>query len=110
MRRPPSSARNAPPFPHPPLYRSTRAAICQKLFAGHQPVAHGFVNPLDSVYEPEVSKYSYDPARAAALLDEAGWTVVKDGIRHNAQGDSTEDRTVGNECVSTLHARRSPSY
>ena len=69
------------------VYAINRKAISQKLFAGHQPVAHGFVNPLDSVYEPEVPKYPFDPKRAAALLDEAGWTVVKDGIRHNAKGE-----------------------
>ncbi|MEE8248213.1 MAG: ABC transporter substrate-binding protein, partial [Alphaproteobacteria bacterium] len=29
----------------------------------------------------------YDPEKAADLLDQAGWTAFKDGIRHNAGGE-----------------------
>ena len=32
-------------------------------------------------YEPNVMKYPYDPARARALLDAAGWKTGPDGIR-----------------------------
>jgi len=58
-----------------------RQAISERLFGGRQPVAHGAVNPLDSVYYDGVPTYSYDPAAAAALLDEAGWIVGPDGVR-----------------------------
>ena len=50
-----------------------REAISKSLFAGRQPVADSFVNPLDVGYTDDVPHYPYDPARAAALLDEAGW-------------------------------------
>jgi len=64
-----------------------RAAITKQLFAGHQPVAHGQTNPLDSVYNAKIPKYAYDPKQAKKLLAEAGWTQIRDGIRHNAKGE-----------------------
>jgi peptide/nickel transport system substrate-binding protein len=64
-----------------------REAISEKLFAGRQPVAHTSVNPLDWVYADDVTKYPFDPKRAARLLNEAGWSVRKKGIRHNKNGD-----------------------
>lgn len=58
-----------------------RQAISDRLFGGRQPVAHGNVNPLDSVYFEEVRKYAYDPASAEAQLEAAGWTKGPDGVR-----------------------------
>jgi peptide/nickel transport system substrate-binding protein len=63
------------------LHGIDRSAISEQLFGGVQPVAHGNVNPLDTWYDPEVLKYDHDPARAAALLEEAGWLPGPDGIR-----------------------------
>lgn len=60
-----------------------RDAISQQLFEGQQPVAHGNVHPLDWVYFEDVPKYEENVEAAALLLDEAGWTEMKDGIRHN---------------------------
>ncbi|RMD61001.1 MAG: peptide ABC transporter substrate-binding protein [Alphaproteobacteria bacterium] len=68
------------------IHAIDRKAISERLFAGRQPVAHGPVSPLDWVYDPDLPKYDYDPDRAAALLDEAGWSLVKQGIRHDAAG------------------------
>lgn len=64
-----------------------REAVSQRLFAGRQPVAHSSVSPLDWVHDPETPIYAFDPEAAKALLDEAGWNVVKDGLRHNAAGE-----------------------
>jgi peptide/nickel transport system substrate-binding protein len=69
------------------LYALDREAINQRLFGGRQPVAHTAVNPLDWVYADDVTHYPYDPERAAALLDEAGWGTLKGGVRHNAKGE-----------------------
>jgi peptide/nickel transport system substrate-binding protein len=69
------------------LHALDRETIVQQLFAGHQPVAHTGINPLDWIHNPEVRKYPYDPKRAAALLDEAGWSVMRGGFRHNAKGE-----------------------
>lgn len=69
------------------LHALDRDTMVRQLFDGRQPVAHTGVNPLDWIYDPSVRTYPYDPQRAAALLAEAGWTVLRDGIRHNARGE-----------------------
>mgnify|MGYP001809724681 CR=1 FL=1 len=69
------------------LYGLDRSAINRDLFGGHQPVATTSVNPLDRVYTTDnVALYPYDPAKAARLLDEAGWTMTKSG-RINTKGE-----------------------
>ncbi|HEY4135035.1 MAG TPA: peptide ABC transporter substrate-binding protein [Alphaproteobacteria bacterium] len=65
-----------------------REAISKQLFDGRQAVASSMVNPLDWVYDPATPSYARDPAKAAALLDAAGWTLkAKGGIRANAKGE-----------------------
>lgn len=63
------------------LYALDREAIDTKLFDGKQAVANSFVNPLDWMYDKGGKTYSHDPARAAALFDEAGWKKGANGIR-----------------------------
>ena len=63
-----------------------RESISERLFGGRQPVAHTNVNPLDRMHHGEVRKYPYDPAAAAALLDEAGWTRRSGGGRRDPSG------------------------
>ena len=65
-----------------------REAISSQLYGGHQPVAHANVNPLDRVYNPKVPTYKFDPKKAKALLNLAGWSVMKNGVRHNAKGEA----------------------
>lgn len=69
------------------LYALDRQMLNRQLFAGKQPVALTFVNPLDRGFTPDVHRYDYDPDRAAALLDDAGWTLANDGIRRNKAGE-----------------------
>ncbi len=69
------------------LYALDREQLTSQLFGGHQPVAHSNVNPLDRVFTVEVPIYGHDPDKAAALLDEAGWSDMRDGVRHNAAGE-----------------------
>jgi peptide/nickel transport system substrate-binding protein len=64
-----------------------RKALCQQLFEGRQAVADTSVNPLDWVYSEDVPKYHEDLAAAGALLDQAGWSDLRDGVRHNAEGE-----------------------
>ena len=64
-----------------------REALSQQLFAGRQPVAHASVSPLDWIHSDQIRTYPHDPDKARRLLDEAGWNVIKDGIRHNAAGE-----------------------
>ncbi len=69
------------------LHGADRAQIVARLFEGKQTVADTMVNPLDGVADPDVRRYPHDPARANALLEEAGFTRGPDGIRRNAAGE-----------------------
>jgi peptide/nickel transport system substrate-binding protein len=64
-----------------------RAQIVARLFGGHQQVANSSVSPLDPMAAEDARQWPFDAARAAALLDEAGWHRGPDGIRRNAAGD-----------------------
>ncbi|MGH7003151.1 MAG: peptide ABC transporter substrate-binding protein [Alphaproteobacteria bacterium] len=77
-----------------------RAKISEQLFKGKQPVANSNVNPLDWVANPDVPKYGFDPAAAKKLLDEAGWSEIRNGVRHNKSGERltfTLMTTAGNK-------------
>ncbi|UEM18638.1 peptide ABC transporter substrate-binding protein [Skermanella mucosa] len=63
-----------------------RDAISRQLFGGKQPVAHTGVNPLDRYYSEDFTRYPFDPAAAVKLLEEAGWTELRGGVRHDAAG------------------------
>lgn len=67
------------------MYALDREALNKQLFDGRQPVAQTSVNPLDGVHADDLPQYRYDPARAAALLDEAGWKL-SGNVRRNADG------------------------
>ena len=64
-----------------------RQSMVDKLMGGHVPIADSFISPLQPIYNAEVPAYPYDPARARALLAEAGWTPGEDGICRNAAGE-----------------------
>ena len=63
-----------------------RQAIVDKLQGGRVPVANSFVNPQEPHFTADVPTYPYDPARARALLAEAGWVPGPDGVCRNAAG------------------------
>ena len=63
-----------------------RQAMSEQLFQGRQPVADTKVSEMDWVYNDDVTRYSEDLEAAGALLDEAGWSEIRNGIRHNAAG------------------------
>ncbi|MGE4279819.1 MAG: peptide ABC transporter substrate-binding protein [Magnetospirillum sp.] len=69
------------------MYGLDRQSMNRQLFDGRQPVADSSVNPLDGIYAADVPKYSYDPAKAAKMLDDAGWKMAG-GLRRNAQGQA----------------------
>ncbi|MCH7943795.1 MAG: peptide ABC transporter substrate-binding protein [Proteobacteria bacterium] len=82
------------------MYAMDRESLVAQLFGGKQPVANSNVNPLDWVNSDDVPIYTYDPDKAAALLDEAGWTEIEDGVRHNKAGERLSLRlmtTAGNK-------------
>lgn len=63
-----------------------REAMSRQLFAGQQPVAASFLNPLDPGYASDIPHHRYDPERAAALLEAAGWIAQPKGPRLDANG------------------------
>ena len=69
------------------LLAADRAQVVARLYEGRQQVANGPMHPRDAMYDPDTPSYGFDPARAAALLDEAGWKRGADGIRVNAAGE-----------------------
>lgn len=86
------------------LYGIDRNAIVAKLFDNKQPVAHGYIAETRPEFDPTAPRYAYDPKKAAALLDEAGFKTMKDGYRHNAEGKrlSLELATTGGQRVREL--------
>jgi peptide/nickel transport system substrate-binding protein len=87
------------------LYALDRETMCRQLFEGKQPVAHSFVSPLDWMYDADLPRYAYDPTRAAALLDAAGWKPGSGGIRINAAGERLQLEivtTAGNRVRETI--------
>jgi peptide/nickel transport system substrate-binding protein len=84
-----------------------RKAISDKLFEGKQPVAEGPISPLDPMYSATARHYAYDPAAARKLLDEAGYSEIKNGVRQNAKGErfSIEITTTAGNRVRELVAQ-----
>jgi peptide/nickel transport system substrate-binding protein len=69
------------------LLSADRAQIVARLFEGRQTLATTSVNPLDPMHDTTVPIAGFDPARAATLLNAAGWTRGADGLRRNAAGE-----------------------
>jgi peptide/nickel transport system substrate-binding protein len=58
-----------------------RKGIVERTTFGTGELATGDIPSLSWAHATDVATYPYDPARAAKLLDEAGWKVGADGIR-----------------------------
>lgn len=63
-----------------------RTQIAQQLCQGKVPASHSYLPPKHPGYTDNVQRYPYDPARARALLREAGFTPGPDGIMQNTAG------------------------
>lgn len=59
-----------------------RQTIVNSIFLGHAAATYGPVMTKWKWYNPAVEQYSqYDPAKAGALLDQAGWKMSSGGVR-----------------------------
>ncbi|WP_142846588.1 nickel ABC transporter substrate-binding protein [Telmatospirillum sp. J64-1] len=76
-----------------------KQAIIDAILYGLEPVAHTLFAPNVPYADQGLEPYAYDPAKAAALLDEAGWVQPPGGgIRtRNGQPLRLELCFVGNE-------------
>lgn len=67
------------------IYATNRTAIIDAVFQGQSPVGHGPLSAVTPFYNAAVEgMYSFDPERARALLQGAGWT--------DSNGDGTLDK------------------
>ena len=78
--------RQFPPFADVRVRRALIQALDRELYVktildGLAPVANGPIQPVSWAYTDQVTKYSFDPDRARAMLDTAGWAPGPDGIR-----------------------------
>ena len=78
--------RHFPPFADVRVRRALAHAIDRDLIVktildGLVSTVNGPIQPLSWAYESNVRSYPYDPKKAGALLDEAGWTRGADGWR-----------------------------
>jgi peptide/nickel transport system substrate-binding protein len=63
-----------------------REAVMREVYGGRIPVAHTFSLPEEMLGEAGVAHHPHDPTRAKALLDAAGWSEIRDGVRHDKAG------------------------
>jgi peptide/nickel transport system substrate-binding protein len=71
-----------------------RAPMLHYLFGGSGRLADSILPPQHWAYDGDVAHYPYDPDRANALLDAAGYPRGKDGVRfHLNMKTSTEEAT-----------------
>ena len=64
------------------LYALDRQSIVTAVFFGHGVVANGVEPPTSWAYKDKSAvTYTFDKAKAASLLDGAGWALGTDGIR-----------------------------
>ncbi|MCI2424770.1 ABC transporter substrate-binding protein [Candidatus Acetothermia bacterium] len=64
------------------MYATDRQRMIDEVFAGAAVVAHTNKSPaLEFWFNPYTRRYDFNPEKAKALLDEAGWRVGPDGIR-----------------------------
>lgn len=63
------------------MYALDRQRIIDDLWNGVAEVAHSNLTTVSPYHKADLKQYEFDPEKAKALLDEAGWTVGADGIR-----------------------------
>jgi len=62
-----------------------RETICNKLLHGYVTPSWGPMARGNPMYDPNIKAPAYDPARANALLDEAGYKRGPDGVRFTTE-------------------------
>lgn len=71
------------------LYAINREQILSELLNGHGEVVDGFLSSASPYYDETITPITYDPEKAKALLDEAGWDGSQILRFYVNSGDST---------------------
>ena len=71
------------------LYASDRQQILEELLNGHGEIVDGFLSSASPFYDDSLTPVSYDPEKAKALLEEAGWDGSQTIRFYVNSGDST---------------------
>lgn len=71
------------------LYAIDRQQILEELLNGHGEIVDGFLSSASPFYDDSLTPVSYDPEKAKALLEEAGWDGSQTIRFYINSGDST---------------------
>lgn len=71
------------------VYAIDRNQILEQLMKGHGEVVDGFLSSASPFFDESITPLPYDPEKAKALLDEAGWDGSKTLLFYVNSGDGT---------------------
>ena len=71
------------------LYAINREQLLSELLDGHGEVVDGFLSSASPFYDDSITPVTYDPGKAKALLEEAGWDGSQTLRFYVNSGDST---------------------
>lgn len=71
------------------LYAIDREQLLEQLLDGHGEIVDGFLSSASPFYDESITPVSYDPDKAKALLEEAGWDGSQTLKFYVNSGDST---------------------
>lgn len=72
-------------------YATNRDALIKYLLRGQARPADSLLPPSHWAYDPDITHYNYDPARANSLLDAAGFPLGPDRIRFHLELKTSTD-------------------
>ena len=72
-------------------YATNRDALIKYLLRGQAQPADSLLPPTHWAYDPNATRYNYDPARASSLLDAAGFPRGANGIRFHLELKTSTD-------------------
>lgn len=95
-------------------YVVDKKGIAQGILNGSESVAQTLMSPGVPYCNVGLAPYSYDPAKAGRLLDEAGWKMGEDGFRHKDgkqcelsiyfNANNSQERTISEFIQSNMKA------
>ncbi len=76
-----------------------KQSYIQRIYYGVPPVSESYLAPSSWAFNPNLPKHEYNPDKAKARLEEAGWKVGADGIRakNGVRLSFSNSTTAGNK-------------